>query len=181
MRSIFGRIEEMRKLGIYDIPFTGLILGTHRYQFEIDSTFFDQFEYSELEDAKFSIELDLEKQSTMLILHFNLKGKVKTICDTCGDDFDLSVSYKDRIIVKFGEQGVEQTDEIWEIAHHEHQINVANLIYEYSHLSLPPKRIHPKGKCNVDAINELHKYEQGQEEKIDPRWEGLKNIKKDLK
>ena len=181
MRSIFGRIDEMRKLGIYDIPFTGLILGTHRYQFEIDSTFFDQFENSEIEDAVFSIELDLEKQSTMLILHFNIKGKVNTICDSCGDDLSLKVSYKDRVIVKFGEEGVEQTDEIWEIAQHEHKINVANLIYEYSHLALPSRRIHPKGKCNEKAIDQLHKLEQKQEEVIDPRWEGLKSIKKDLK
>ncbi len=169
----------MRKLGKYEIPFTGLILGTHRYQFEIDTAFFDQFEFSEIDDAKFSIELDLEKQSTMLILHFKLKGIVNTVCDSCGDDFKLKVSYKDRIIVKFGKEEMEQTDEILVIPEHEHKINIARLIYEFSHLSLPSKRIHPKGKCNEKAIEELRKFEQSSIEKVDPRWEGLKGIIKD--
>jgi uncharacterized metal-binding protein YceD (DUF177 family) len=171
----------MRKLGEYDIPFTGLVLGTHRFQFEVDSSFFDKFEYSEIEKANYKVELDLEKKSTMLILHFNLKGKVKTICDSCGDDFEMNVSHKDRIIVKFGEDTGEAIDEIWEISQHDHQINIANLIYEFAHLSLPSKRVHPKGKCNEKALEELENLEQNQIEVIDPRWEGLKSIKKDLK
>ena len=55
----------MRKLGNFDIPFTGLKLGNHQYQFEIDKAFFDQFEFSEIGDAHFKVDLVLEKQSTM--------------------------------------------------------------------------------------------------------------------
>ena len=172
----------MRKFGTFDIPFTGLSLGTHRYQFDIDRTFFDQFEFSEIDDAKFKVKIDLEKQSNLMILHFDVKGKVDTICDTCGEDFSLKVAYKDRIIIKFGEEEIEQTEEIWVIPHHEHQINVANLMYEFAHLSIPTRKVHPKGMCNTEVLEKLSNLEDHSEEEFnDPRWEGLKKIKKDLK
>ena len=171
----------MRKFGTFDIPFTGLTVGIHQYQFEIDKTFFDQFEFSEIENANFKVILDLEKQSSMMILHFDINGEVETICDTCGEEFMLPVSFKDRIIVKFGDEEMEQTDEIMVIAHHEHQINVAELIYEFSHLGLPTRKVHPEGKCNPEALEQLNDLEFDQDEVVDPRWEGLKKIKKDLK
>ena len=172
----------MRKFGTFDIPFTGLKLGTHDFQYEINKTFFDQFEFSEIEDAHFNVIVSLEKQSAMMILHFNLKGNVEILCDRCGDMMSLKVALKDRIIVKFGEEEVEQSEAIWVIPHHEHQINVAKLIHELAQLSLPTKRIHPEGECNESAIDYLNHLEFDDTEEItDPRWEGLKNIKKDLK
>jgi uncharacterized metal-binding protein YceD (DUF177 family) len=172
----------MRKFGTFDIPFTGLSLGTHRYQYDIDKTFFDQFEFSEIESAHFKVILDLEKQSNLMILHFDLKGQVETICDTCGEEFNLDTAFKERIIVKFGEEEIEQSEEIWVIPHNEHQINVAELIYEFAHLSLPFRKVHPKGMCNEEALEKLHNLENDDShESLDPRWEELKKIKKDLK
>jgi len=181
LRSIFWRIDTMRKLGTFDIPFTGLKLGTHRYQFEIDNAFFDHFEFNQLSDAQFKVEMDLEKQSTMMILHFDLSGRAEINCDTCGEEFVLPVEYKDRIIVKFGDEEMEQSEEIWVIPHHEHKINIAHLIYEFAHLSLPSRRVHPDGECNEEVLERLNDFERHENELKDPRWEGLKKIKKDLK
>lgn len=181
MRSIFWRIDAMRRFGTFDIPFTGLSLGTHRYQFNIDKAFFDHFEFSEIDNAQFNITIDLEKQSNMMILHFDLKGEIETICDTCGDDFSLKASFKDRVIIKFGEEEIDQSEEILVIAPNEHQINVADLIYEFAHLSLPTRKVHPVGMCNKEALKKLEKLEHDSEEIEDPRWESLKKIKKDLK
>lgn len=171
----------MRKLGMFDIPFTGLKLGRHQYQFEIDKTFFDQFEFSEISEAHFNVDLVLEKQSTMLILHFDLTGEVDTICDSCGESLLLPVSYQDRIIVKFGDEDIEQSEEIWVIPHHEHKVNVSTLIYEFAHLSIPNRRIHPAGACNEEVISKLDGFDHDLDEGNDPRWDILKEIKKDLK
>ena len=181
MRSIFWRIEAMRKFGTFDIPFTGLKLGTHRFQFDIDRSFFDQFEFSEISNAKISATVDLEKQSNMMILHIELQGEVESMCDTCGEDFNLAIASNERVIVKFGDEEIEQSDEIWVIPHHEHQLNVAELLYEFSHLSLPIRKVHPEGECNEEALEKLSDLEHHEDIKIDPRWENLKSIKKDLK
>lgn len=181
MRSIFWDIDVMRKLGTFDIPFTGLQIGTHHYQYNIDKTFFDNFEFSEISKSDINIDLDLEKQSSLMILHFSINGEVEVMCDTCGDDFMLPVSFKDRIIVKFGNEEIDQSDEIWEIPHHEHQINVAELIYEFVHLALPVRRVHSEGECNEEVISNLNKLESHPIEQSDPRWDKLKKIKKDLK
>ena len=181
MPSIFWGVDKMRKLANFDIPFTGLPIGSHHYQFDIEKSFFDNFEFSEISEANFNVEIDLDKQSNMLILHFDIKGKVEVLCDTCGDLFDLPVSCQERIIVKFGDEEIEQTDEIWVIPHHEHKINVADLIYEFTHLALPVRRVHPEGECNEEAISNLNKLESHPIEENDPRWDKLKKIKKDLK
>jgi uncharacterized metal-binding protein YceD (DUF177 family) len=171
----------MRKFGTFDIPFISLKLGTHRFQFKIGKSFFDQFEFSELNNAEFDITIDLEKQSSMMIVHFELEGSVETMCDSCGEDFKLPVSFEDKVYVKFGNEESEQLDEIWVVPHHEHQLNVAKLIYEFAHLAVPTRRVHTEGKCNVNAIDQLTDFEDDSEQFTDPRWEGLRNIKKDLK
>ena len=181
MPSIFWGVDKMRKLAHFDIPFTGLPIGSHHYQFDIDKSFFDNFEFSEISEAKFHVKIDLDKQSNMLILHFDIKGEVEVLCDTCGDMFFLPLSYQDRIIVKFGDEEIDQSDEIWVIPHHEHKINVADLIYEFTHLALPVRRVHPEGECNEEAISNPTKLESHPIEENDPRWDKLKKIKKDLK
>lgn len=181
MRSIFWRIEVMRKFGTFDIPFTGLKLGTHRFQFDIDRLFFDQFELSEISNANIHATVDLEKQSNMMILRIELKGEVEVMCDRCGEDFYLPITSNERVIVKFGDEEIEQSDEIWVIPHHEHQLNVAELLYEFSNLALPIRKVHPEGECNEQALEKLSDLEHHDDLKVDPRWENLKNIKKDLK
>ena len=171
----------MNKFAAYDIPFTGLKVGSHEYRFEIGNAFFTEFDHSEIEDADFVVDLELEKQSNMLVLHFDIHGEVRTICDRCGDDLTLDTEYKDRIIVKFGEESIEQSDEIVVIAPHEHKINIAELVYEFTHLALPSKRMHEEGECNEAALEMLEDLSYDDSEESDPRWEELKKLKKDLK
>lgn len=178
MRSIFGEIIAMKKFSNFNIPFTGLDLGNHHYDFKIDKAFFDLFEYCEIADGEFDVEVELDKKETMLILDFNLSGKVTTQCDRCGSEVTLPVTYKDRIYVKFGE---EETDDesILVIPQNAHQINIAELLEEFAILSLPVRKIHEKGKCDKKALKRLEKLEQHDSMEIDPRWEKLKGLIKD--
>ena len=58
------------------------------------------------------------------------------------------------------------------------------MLRSYSYIRYEPhnlKRVHPPGKCDEEALMKLANLEHDSEEIEDPRWEGLKNIKKDLK
>lgn len=168
----------MKTLNPYSIQFSGLKPGRHEFDYEIDRKFFESIEYSEIADGKIHVDLALEKHSNMLVLNFVLKGDVKVPCDRCGEDFLLPVNDRQRLIVKFGEQNAEETEEVIVLSRNESEINVAHTIYEYIILALPIKRVHPEGQCDEETLKRLENLE-AQEEKdktTDPRWDGLKNI-----
>lgn len=164
------------------IPFKGLSSGKHDFVFDIDDKFFDAFTESEINKGKVHVEVHLIKSGTMLELIFSLEGSVYVMCDRCLDDFDLSISYNTNLFVKFGETTEEQTDEIIVLSHNEFEIDLSQYIYEYIHLSLPYRRLHPDDEngistCNKDMIKKLEEYLMDEKVKTpDPRWNDLNNL-----
>jgi uncharacterized protein len=178
LRSIFGEIVAMKKFSNFNIPFEGLILGNHHYDFRIDKAFFDLFEYCEITDGEFDVEVELERKETMLILDFNLSGKVIVQCDRCGSEVTLPIKFEEKIYVKFGEESSDN-ENILILPMNAHQINIAELLEEFAVLSLPVRKVHKKGKCDKEALKRLEILEQHDSTKIDPRWEKLKGLIKD--
>ena len=179
----------MKSLQEYRIPFTGLKVGKHQFDFEIDGRFFDEFEYSLVKNGKLKVEMELDKQETMLILHFNIAGEIFSNCDFCLSDFPTNVCVSERQIVKFSEDEnlEDDTDEIIVLGRNEHEINVSQLIYEYINLAVPLfNRCEDVGNtqyCDKEVIEKLKALSPNNEEQenndADPRWEALKNIKND--
>lgn len=54
--------DEMRNLAAYTIPFVGLKLGKHQFEYDIDNEFFEHFEYDDLNSSNVKIDLLLEKK-----------------------------------------------------------------------------------------------------------------------
>ncbi len=174
----------MSFLNQFAIKFASLTPGTYTFDFEISDKFFENFEASEIQKARVDVVVEMEKQSRMLVLDFNVKGFVNVMCDRCLVDFDFPIESTQRLIVKYGPEKKEETDEIITIPESDHEINVAQFIYEYIHLALPPKRVHPdneKGEslCDAEIIKKLEalKSKESEKQDSDPRWEALKQIK----
>ncbi len=161
------------------IPFAGLKEGTHKLEFEIDSTFFEQFDYSIIKEGDFKVKVTFEKKKNLFNLDFKLKGKITASCDRCLEPLTIKVKGEESLIVKFGETTYNETDEIKVISHSEHELNVTNDVYQYAHLLLPTKVTHDKKKdCNPEIIEQLEKLTTKQESKeVDPRWAALSKLK----
>jgi len=165
----------------YDIPYAGMALGTHRFNFKIGDSFFNDIEYSEIEQGDVIANVELLKESNMLVLQFSFQGSVKLMCDRCLEKYNQNVKGSFKLIVKFGEEEEELSDELVTIPADSSSFNVTHYLYEYIVLLLPLKHVHPDDKdgnhtCNTDMLNRLDKYS---EEKSDPRWAALKDIKLD--
>ena len=164
------------------IPFKGLKLGKHTFVFDIDDKFFADFAESEIIKGKVHIVVTLDKQSSMLQLEFVLDGTVFVACDRCLDDLDLHIEYNTNLFIKFDEQTEEQTEEILVLSYAEHELDISQYIYEYAHLSLPYKRVHPDkingdSTCNKDMLKKLEEYLLPEKEQdTDPRWNNLKDL-----
>lgn len=163
------------------IPFKGLKTGKHDFAFDIDDHFFEDFKESEVTKGNVHVDVLLDKKTNMLEISFDLKGKVMVACDRCLDDVEMPIDFKAKLYVKFGDVTEEQTDEIIVLSHNETELDIAQDIYEYVHLALPYKRVHPddeKGEstCNKEMLQKLKEYLTDRNEDTDPRWDGLKNF-----
>ena len=120
----------MNNLKEYLIPFVGLKIGKHQFDYQIDNTFFKNFDYDEFNDVSVKVDIVLEKKSTMLELDFKHKGTVNVPCDVSGEEFDLPIKGKLKLLVKFGDAFNDENEELLILPHGEFQVNVAQYIYE---------------------------------------------------
>lgn len=152
------------------IQFIGLKIGTYRYDFDIDKSFFEGVENTLIDDAKVHIELAFEKKETMMIAEFSLSGTVTTPCDRCNDSMEVNIHGDYRIVYKFGTEVSE--DENLVILHPEtFELNVSAPIYELLVISLPARRIHPEGECNEEVMDLYNKYIVNANEPDNDEWD----------
>lgn len=171
----------MKALQEFEIPFLGLKEGVHDYAFDIDAVFFESFEYSEVKQGQVHVDVSMEKQERMLIFNFNIKGSVELPCDRCLAPLQLEISGDERLIVKFGQEWEEESEEVMIMPETESRIDISGFIYEYIMLMLPYKRVHPEDSgeslCDESMVDKLGQHASTE---TDPRWEALKEIKNKL-
>ena len=163
------------------IPFVGLKLGKHQFEFEINNTFFDRFDFKEYENSAVKVSLVLEKKATVLELNFKQSGTVTVPCDQTNEIFDLPIKAKLKLIVQFGEAFNDDNEALLILPHGEFQIDVSQYIYEMIVLSVPLKRIQKIKKESGLLIenSENSKNENSKSisnQNIDPRWDKLKQL-----
>ncbi len=179
----------MLTLSEFQIAYSGLSLGQHKYSFNIEESFFSCFQEGEIETGEVKCDLLLEKKSDMLVLDFSINGFIDVVCDRCLGVYPQEISVNNSLIIKFGDEFEEMSDEIIVIPESKQEINVSQYIYEYIHLAIPAKRLHPGGtgsrmNCDKETLKKLESLNVSEKddnniEEIDPRWEKLKNIKFD--
>jgi uncharacterized protein len=175
--------QTLNSLKVYDIGFSGLKEGIHLFEYQINDKFLALNPSDDLESVKADIGLRLEKQTRMLILNFDIKGEVTVPCDRCLDPLVYPLEGEQRLIVKFGEEAFEETDEIIVLPESEHKINVAQFIYEFIHLLLPIQRTHAndasgESLCDPDMLRRLSPApEQGLSQSP---WDVLKELKNNI-
>ncbi|WP_366185367.1 DUF177 domain-containing protein [Flavobacterium ovatum] len=177
----------MNKIKEYLIPFVGLKTGKHLFEYQLNNEFFEIFDYDEYQNSDIKVSVVLEKQNNMLELNFKHKGTVNVPCDLTGEDFDLLIKGKMKLIVRFGEEFNNDNEELLIIPFGEFEIDTAQYIYEMIVLSVPQRRVHPGvkdgslqsealEKLNELAVKEEKENKEEQTEDIDPRWDKLKQL-----
>ena len=169
----------MKKLNEYTVSFADLKIGEHSFDFHVDSAFFESFPESEIRRADVNVALVLDKQESMLALHFDLEGDVEVTCDRCLDEFRFPIKTEERLIVKFGKEYEELDDDMIVIPAKTHHIDLQQHIYEYITLTLPMQHIHPDlpdgaSGCNQTMLKHLNTIKTAHH--ADPRWDVLRDF-----
>jgi len=177
----------MKNLKAYDIQFSGLKLGEHQFDFEIDEKFFAHYDYKEFEKAELKADVLFNKKENRLELNISLSGRVWLYCDISNEPFWFPLEAESHLIVKFGDEFDDSLDELLIIPHGDHKVNIAQYLYEIAVLAKPLKVVHPQvesGEMDYEAKKHLVnaipeedvEEEQEQDENIDPRWDKLKDL-----
>ena len=169
----------MKDLKEFNIPFVGLKEGKHLFQYKIDNTFFELYNYNEFEKSSINVALEFVKKSTLFELNFTASGTVNVPCDVTNEYFDLEITATQPLVVKFGQEYNNDNEEILILPHEVYQFSVAQFIYEMIVLGIPNKRVHPKvldGTMETEVLEQLEIKEEKTVETTDPRWDKLKNL-----
>lgn len=178
---------KMKKSKDFLIPFVGLKLGKHPFEYQINNSFFEDFGFDEFQEASIEVKVVLEKKSNLLELNFKHKGTVNVPCDKTGEDFDLPIKSKMKLIVRFAEEFNNDNEELLVLPFEEFQLDIAQYIYEMVVLSVPQKRVHPgikEGTLQTIALKKLQELsvtetksaQTKHDTNIDPRWDKLKQL-----
>lgn len=162
----------------YNIAFKGLSIGKHIFEYEIDRKFFAEFDGGVVEEGNVKVYVTLEKQSSLMVFWFDLKGTVHVQCDRCLEMYDQLIESKERIFVRLGEKEFTDGDDLIWVSTNDYQLNVSQLIYEFICLAIPIKRVHPDDEngnttCDPEMIEKLNNYIVRDESESNPAWNDL--------
>ena len=172
----------MNRLKEYNIQFVGLEPGNHQFEFEVKDSFFEHFEFSLIQHGQVQVTVNLEKMERMMIFDIGIEGDVLVTCDRCTNEFNFPVSDTQRLIVKLGTEYVEESEDVVVIPETEYKFDLSPYIYEFIHLALPARLLHPDDEdgnstCDPDMLRLLETLTPT--ESMDPRWEALKKLNTD--
>lgn len=169
--------------GTYAIPLSGLKEGRHNIDFEIGNEFFELFEESEIKEGSLTANIGIDKLSSHLDIAIRISGKVSICCDRCLEMFLHPIDCKNRLLVKFGKSMDETDPDILSVSPDENELDLQQHIYEFIHLALPIRRIHPvingKSTCDPVMLKKLEEHIIEEDKKNDPRWDDLKKLLND--
>ena len=190
------------KFSAFKLPLKSLPVGSHDFDYHLDKEFFQNMENSDIRDGNIDVHTTVVNKGQYYDLTFNIKGELTLLCDRCLDEMQLPVETQYHIIVKYGPDFNDDSDDLLEIPESDNFLNVAYMIYDTIVLEIPIKHVHPLGKCNRAMSSLLRKHRapgsldddaELQEELLDddlleesdstastdPRWDALKNLTDD--
>jgi uncharacterized metal-binding protein YceD (DUF177 family) len=178
----------MKELREFTIPFVGLKLGEHQFDFNIGKQFFEYFEYDEFNDADIKLVAILTKKVTLLEFALSFDGFVNVNCDVTNEPYNQEISGEYHLVVKFGDSFNNENDDLLIVPHGSSEVNIQQYVYESLVLAMPARRIHPgieDGTLKSDILIKLEELSLKQEninnsseedEATDPRWDLLKKL-----
>lgn len=167
----------MDALQEHTIAFSGLKDGEHEFQFQLEQPFFDASGEEEWDGGDVTVDVTLDKSSSLLVTKIHAHGPVKLHCDRCNGPLDFMVEGEQRQIFSLHAQEDIDDDELVSLDDSAHSINLTHYIYECLRLALPIRHVHAPGQCDPEVEKVLSKLVVEHEPIPDPRWEVLKELK----
>ncbi|MFA6540174.1 MAG: DUF177 domain-containing protein [Bacteroidota bacterium] len=152
------------------INISNLSEGTYSYNFLEDPK---NLAIEEVFQGPVAVSVTLEKSLNHLLLSVRASVKGIFICDRCADDFEETIETAFSSVYSWeNDETAEEDDDYHIIAHDQNMIDISESVKEYLTIAVPLKHLCRRASCEI-PLREAHN-----EDAIDPRWEKLKELKK---
>ncbi len=171
----------MDSLNSFTIPHKGLKEGVHNYEFNLNESFFAEFEDSPINVSDVKVDLVLDKRSNMLVLDFEISGTMNNPCDRCLNKINIPLIGNSEIMVKYSDDA-QNTDEVIYISDKDSSIDVSSLIYEFCVLAMPmTNKVDCEAQgyefCNNEILDRLEVEQEEEEPDSEVNiWDALKDL-----
>lgn len=161
------------------IPLNGLAPGKTRFEWHAGKEFFGNFGNREILDAEISVVADVEKSGQYMGADISIDGEVSVACDRCLSELRIPIHPVARISIKAqgasdGTAADEDGREIISVSPDEMELDLSQIVYDYSCLALPMQRVHDEGECDESVAGRIGRMERVQEE--DSPFSSLKGL-----
>lgn len=148
----------MGKFTEYKLMLKSLPEGKHSFEYHLDKQFFINMENADVRDANVKVLLDVDHRGDAYMLAFRLTGTLTVLCDRCLDELPLDIDTTYALTVKYGVEYNDDSDTLLAIPESDNYLNVAYMLYDTAVLAIPPRHVHPQGKCNraMSALNKKY-------------------------
>lgn len=184
----------------YSVEVPKLRYGDNEEAFELDRSFFEEFEFSPIHEGKLKVDVKIDKTNTHLDARFHIAGSIFVECDRCLEPYPFSVDFETRIVYSYDESLEFETDEVVLIDKSTPTVYFAQDFYDFLVIQIPLRKVpepsvhlcapqvlallglNPDGSPIEEDEQETRKLsgeEDDVEEPVDPRWHALKKLKKD--
>lgn len=148
----------MGKFTEFKLMLKSLPTGKHSFEYHLDKQFFSNMENLDIRDADVKVNLMVEYRGDAYVLNFLLTGTLTVLCDRCLDEMPVEINADYNLTVKYGDEYNDDSDTLLVIPESDNYLNVAFMIYDTAVLAIPPRHVHPQGKCNraMSALNKKY-------------------------
>ena len=177
----------------FDIAFVGLKPGIHEFNYEVDDKFFANYKQTDPGTTGFhnciaTVKVTLEKSASLMLLKFEIGGRVIVECDRCGNPLLMDLWDEFKLVIKQVDNAEEmnrdeEDPDVFYISRTESHIHLADWIYEFVMLSIPNQRMCSQNEiggpqCNQEVLAMLQKMKSSATENNHPFQEVLEKFKK---
>jgi uncharacterized protein len=179
----------VKKKSEYNLNLVSLGDKRHEFDFDMDNSFFELFDQQLVNGGQLTAHVVLDKSPLLLSLQIHIQGTVNLTCDRSLEPFDYPLDINETLLVKFGDQELELDENVLQIPHESHQLNLAQHLFDYIGLAIPMKKLHPRFEAEENTDGDILIYStargaQGGEDEAkdedpgpaDPRWDILKKL-----
>jgi len=163
----------------FSIQLAGLKNGNNRLEYGLDDAFFAEMGGEKILGGNVKSVVEIEKTGSQMRVNVTVEGVVKTTCDRCLDEMEISIENQEEFSVRMGAETNYDDEEMVIIGEDDGMLQMGERMYEMCVVALPIVCMHEEGKCNEKMIEILEAHSAGnnnEEKSSDPRWDALKKI-----
>jgi len=134
----------------YIIDLKRLPIGTHSFDFQLDSDFFKSLEKSEILNGTVDCKVALNLREEDYQLNIAVQGTVFVVCDRCLDPMPLDINDEQEIWSE------DEADSEVKPASAASELDLSWLAYEIVSINIPIVHSHQPGECNKQMELLLH-------------------------